>query len=160
LHTSQTQINSLTVPNYQFEDVLIGPIVEPEDKLVDVGLKVLGGYAMVDTDYCSLEQAPECAGVRPSILGFHCLMNAVGDDADGGTVQPHEVSHLFGPILVNVNSLANPLVEQESGTGWLNYLNSFLNSCPVVFPAARRPMRLAIFPFFTAEASFQRRRNL
>jgi len=95
LHTSQTQINSLTVPNYQFEDVLIGPIVEPEDKLVDVGLKVLGGYAMVDTDYCSLEQAPECAGVRPSILGFHCLMNAVGDDADGGTVQPHEAGPLF-----------------------------------------------------------------
>jgi hypothetical protein len=44
-------------------------------------------------------------------------MNASRDDADGGAVQPHEVSHLFGPILVNMNSTVNPLVGKESGTG-------------------------------------------
>jgi|AntAceMinimDraft_8_1070364.scaffolds.fasta_scaffold26340_2 hypothetical protein len=43
---------------------------------------------------------------------------------------------------------------------WLNYLNSFLSSRPVVFPANRRPIRLLTLPFFTAEASFQRRRSL
>ena len=59
-------------------------------------------------------------------------MNAFRDDADGGAVQPHEVSHLFGPILVNLNGTANPLVEKESGTGWLNYLNSLLNTRPIV----------------------------
>jgi hypothetical protein len=33
-------------------------------------------------------------------------MNAVRDDTDGGALQPHEVSHLFDPILVNVNGPA------------------------------------------------------
>jgi hypothetical protein len=47
---------------------------------------------------------------------FH-LSGAVRDDADGGAVQPHEVSYLFGPILVNVNGPVNPLVGKESGTG-------------------------------------------
>jgi len=86
-------------------------------------------------------------------------MNAVRDDADGGALQPHEVSHLFGPILVNVNGPVHQLVE-PTRTGWLNYLNSFRNSRPVVFPANRRPIRLPTLPFFTAEASFQIRRNL
>ena len=87
-------------------------------------------------------------------------MNAVRDDADGKTLQSHESSHLSVPTLVKVNGTANPLDGKESRTGWLNYLNSFLNSRPVVFPAARRPMRLATLPFFTAETSFQIRRNL
>jgi len=59
-------------------------------------------------------------------------MNAVHDDADGGALQPHEVSHLFEPIIVNVNRPVNPLVGKESRTGWLNYLNNLLNSKPVV----------------------------
>jgi len=100
------------------------------------------------------------AGVRSLFLVFFRLSSAVRDDADGGAVQPHEVSRLFGLILVKMNGSVNPLVGKESRTGWLNYLNSFLNSRPVVFPAARRPMRLAIFPFFTAETSFQIRRYL
>jgi hypothetical protein len=58
-------------------------------------------------------------GVRPSFLGFHRLMNAVRDDADGGAVQPHEVSHLFGPILMNVNSPARsaflPWISRKRG---------------------------------------------
>ena len=41
-------------------------------------------------------------------------MNAFRDDADGGAVQPHEVSHLSEPILVNVNSTVNLLVGKES----------------------------------------------
>jgi hypothetical protein len=43
------------------------------------------------------------SGVRPSFLGFYRLMNAVRDDAGGGAVQPHEVSHLFEPILVDAS---------------------------------------------------------
>ena len=48
-----------------------------------------------------------------------------------------------------MNRRVHLLAGKETGTSWLNYLNSFLNSRPGVFPAARRPMRLAIFPFFT-----------
>jgi len=40
-------------------------------------------------------------------------MNAVRDDADGGAVQPYEVSHLFEPIIVNENGTVNPLVGKE-----------------------------------------------
>jgi hypothetical protein len=59
-------------------------------------------------------------------------MNAFRDDADGGAVQPHEVSHLSEPTLVKVNGTVNPLVGKESRTGWLNYLNSLLNTRPIV----------------------------
>ena len=59
MHNSQTQINSLTVRNYQFEDVLIGPIVKSENELIEIDLKVLSGDTMVDTDNCSFEQGPE-----------------------------------------------------------------------------------------------------
>ena len=46
---------------------------------------------------------------------FH-LRGAVRDDADGGALQPHEVSHLFEPILMNVNSLVDLLVGDEIPT--------------------------------------------
>jgi hypothetical protein len=59
-------------------------------------------------------------------------MNAFRDDADGGAVQPHEVSHLSEPTLVKVNGTVNPLVGKESRTGWLNYLNNVLNTRPIV----------------------------
>ena len=44
---------------------------------------------------------------------FFRLSGAVRDDADGGAVQPHEVSHLSEPILMNVNSLVDLLVGDE-----------------------------------------------
>jgi hypothetical protein len=52
-----------------------------------------------------------------SFLVFCHLSGAVRDDADGGAVQPHEVSHLFGRTLMNVNRTADPLVGKESGMG-------------------------------------------
>jgi hypothetical protein len=55
--------------------------------------------------------------VRSLFLVFFHLSGAVRDDADGGAVQPHEVSHLFGSILVKMNGPVNPLVGKESGTG-------------------------------------------
>lgn len=42
------------------------------------------------------------------------LSGAFRDDADGGAVQPHEVSHLSEPTLVKVNGTVNPLVGKES----------------------------------------------
>jgi len=45
---------------------------------------------------------------------FFRLSGAVRDDTDGGAVQPHEVSHLAEPILVNVNDPVIPLVGKES----------------------------------------------
>jgi len=77
------------------------------------------------------EQVAGVVRLRSSLLVFR-LSGAVRHDANGGTVQPHEVSHLFGPMLVNVNGTVNPLVGKESRTGWLNYLNNLLNSKPVV----------------------------
>jgi|AntAceMinimDraft_16_1070373.scaffolds.fasta_scaffold46210_2 hypothetical protein len=41
-------------------------MIESEDELVDVGLQVLGGDAMVDSNDRSLEQAPE-------VLHTHCM---------------------------------------------------------------------------------------
>ena len=60
------QAYRLAVRYYQLEDVIIVPIVEPEDKLVDVDLKVLCGDAMVDADDRSFEQAPE-------VFHTHCM---------------------------------------------------------------------------------------
>jgi hypothetical protein len=59
-------------------------------------------------------------------------MNAFRDDADGRAAQPHEVSYLSEPTLVNVNGPANPLDGKESRTGCLNYLNILLSSRPSV----------------------------
>jgi len=36
--------------------------------------------------------------------------------ADGGALQPHEVSRLFGPILVKINGTVNLLVGDEIPT--------------------------------------------
>lgn len=44
------------------------------------------------------------------ILVFFRLSCAFRDAANRGALQRHEASHLFGPILVNVNGLVNPLV--------------------------------------------------
>jgi hypothetical protein len=41
---------------------------------------------------------------------FSRLSGAIRDDADGGAVQPHEVSHLSEPIILNANGAVNPLV--------------------------------------------------
>jgi len=49
-----------------------------------------------------------------SFLVFFRLSGAVRDDADGGAVQPHEVSHLSEPTLVKVNGTVNPLVGKKS----------------------------------------------
>ena len=56
-------------------------------------------------------------GVTSLFLVFFHLSGAFRDDADGGAVQPHKASHLFGPILVKMNGRVNPLVGKESGTG-------------------------------------------
>jgi len=48
------------------------------------------------------------------ILGVFPLSGAFRDDADGGAVQPHEVSHLSEPTLVKVNGTVNPLVGKKS----------------------------------------------
>ncbi len=42
------------------------PMIEPKDELIQVGLKVFGGDAVVDPEDCSLEQAPEA-------LDAHCM---------------------------------------------------------------------------------------
>jgi len=74
----------------------------------------------------------ETAELGSSFLVSSRLSDTVRDDADGGAVQPHEVSHLAEPIILNANGTLNPLVGKESGTGWLNYLNNLLNTKPVV----------------------------
>jgi|GEM_PF-1402251 hypothetical protein len=51
---------------------------------------------------------------RSSFLVFLNLSGTVRNDADGEMVQPHEVSHLFEPVLVNANGLVNPLIGKES----------------------------------------------
>ena len=71
------------------------------------------------------------AGVTSLFLVFYHLSGAVRDNADGGALQPHEVSHLSEPILVNVNGPVNSLVGKESRAGCLSYLNSLLDSQPV-----------------------------
>lgn len=68
----------------------------------------------------ALELATHRALAGMSLLLVFFPLNLSGAfryDADGGAVQPYEVSHLFRPTLVNVNSTVNPLVGQESRTG-------------------------------------------
>jgi hypothetical protein len=55
-------------------------------------------------------------GSRLHSWRFSHLTAAVRDDADGGAVQSHEVSHLSEPILVNVNCLVDLLVGDEIPT--------------------------------------------
>ena len=65
-------------------------------------------------------EARDSARAWGSRLHSWCLSHfsgAVRDNADGGTLQPHEVSHLFEPILVNVNCVVNLLVGDEIPTG-------------------------------------------
>jgi len=52
-----------------------------------------------------------------SFLVFFRLSGAVRNDAGGGAVQPHEVSHLSEPALVNVNGPGDQLVWDEIPTG-------------------------------------------
>ena len=59
----------------------------------------------------------ETAELESSFLVLFRLSGAVRDNADDGTLQPHEVSHLFEPILVNVNCVVNLLVGDEIPTG-------------------------------------------
>jgi hypothetical protein len=47
---------------------------------------------------------------------FSHLSGVVRADADSGALQFHEVGHLFGPILVNVNSPVDLLVGHEIPT--------------------------------------------
>jgi len=137
--------------------------------------KLLSNRAMIETIvehfWCDTKSATwqasysryeirEPFALRRDLFSIFYLSCAVQDDADGGAVQPHEVNHLAEPVILNAKGTLNPLFGEESGTSWLNYLNSFLNSRPVVFPAARRPIRLPTLPFFTAETSFQIRRSL
>ena len=42
------------------------PMIEAEGKLIQIRLEILGGYAVIDADNCSLEQAPE-------VLDTHCV---------------------------------------------------------------------------------------
>ena len=56
------------------------------------------------------------------ISGLHSscssrFTGAVRDDADGGTVQPYEVSHLAEPVILNAKHTLNPLFGKESGAG-------------------------------------------
>jgi hypothetical protein len=56
---------------------------------------------------------------------------ACDDTSYGEALQPQEKSHLFQPILVDVNYIVDPLFGDEIPTGWLNYLDSFRNSRPI-----------------------------
>lgn len=42
--------NLSAVSNYLVKDIIVISVVEPEDKLVEIGLEVLRGDAVVDTD--------------------------------------------------------------------------------------------------------------
>ena len=99
--------------------------------------------------------------LRGSLLfGFHRHTNVFRDHADHEVEQSQAISHFSEHVVMNSHCLIDALVGDEIPNGLRNYLNSFLNSWPVVFPATRRPIRLPTLPFFTADASFQRRRNL
>ena len=76
----------------------------------------LGKLPGVSSDFTDAGSAPG-AGFRPLFLVFPNLSGAVRDDADGGAVQAHEVSHLSEPALVNANGLVNLLVGKEFRTG-------------------------------------------
>jgi len=81
-------------------------------------------------------------------------MNAFRDHVDCGVKQSYAIFHFSERVAIDWYWLIDPLVGDEIPNGLHNYLNSFLNSRPVVFPAARRPMRLPTLPFFSADASF------
>jgi|AntAceMinimDraft_16_1070373.scaffolds.fasta_scaffold08222_8 hypothetical protein len=49
-----------------------------------------------------------------SFFVFFCLSGAVRDDDADEAVQSYEVSHLSGPILVNVNGPADALAERST----------------------------------------------
>jgi len=53
---------------------------------------------------------------RIFILGVFQPQRCGSNDADGEMVQPHEVSHLFEPILVKMNGTVNLLVGDEIPT--------------------------------------------
>ncbi len=56
----------------QIKDVIIVSIVESENKLIQIGLEILSGHTMINTDDCSLEQTPE-------VLDAHCVDIAVDE---------------------------------------------------------------------------------
>ena len=56
----------LAVGYHKLEDVFIIPVIKAEDEFIQVGLKVLCRYAVIDADNCSLEQAPE-------VFDAHCV---------------------------------------------------------------------------------------
>ena len=49
-----------------------------------------------------------------SFFVFFCFSGAVRDDDADEAVQSYEVSHLSGPILVNVNGPADALAERST----------------------------------------------
>lgn len=61
----------LAVGEYQLEDVSIVPIIKPEDKLVEVGLKVLSGHSVIHANDCPFEQTPEALNAHSMDVAVH-----------------------------------------------------------------------------------------
>jgi len=54
------------VGNYQLEDISVVSVVKPKDKLIQIGLEILGRDTMIDTNDRPFKQ-------RPEVLDTHCV---------------------------------------------------------------------------------------
>jgi len=69
----------LAICQDNIKNIRVMSIVEPKDKLIQIRLEILGGHAVIDTDNCSLEQAPE-------VFHTHCMNVSINEGlgmADG-----------------------------------------------------------------------------
>ena len=89
------------------EDVVIVPIVKPEDKLIQVGLQVFSGHPVVDPDDRPFEQAPK-------VLHTHCVDVSV-DECLGMT--DSFVSSTTGSLLVALEFVGDEQFSTDTNEG-------------------------------------------